>query len=68
MKVFIEHRGSKRHPWICLLAETSDEKIVLEKLYWEAQSEDGGYVIENNLEWQQNGFKLMFVLQVEQGP
>lgn len=68
MKIFIEHRGSARHPWLCLLAESIDEKRELEKLYWAAQSEDDGYVIENNIEWQQNDYKLMFVLEVDEIP
>lgn len=68
MKIFIEHRGSSRHPWLCLLAEGVDEKLELEELYWQAQPEDDGYVIENNLEWQQQNYKLMFMLEVDQMP
>ena len=62
MKIFIEHLGSKRHPWLCLLAETHDEKAELEKLYRGAYDDDDGS-FENAIEWQQNNFKLMFMLQ-----
>ena len=68
MKIFIEHRGSSWHPWFCLLAESANEKLELEKLYRQAQSEDDWYVIDNNIEWQQQGYKLMFMLEVDQVP
>lgn len=68
MKIFIEHRGSPGHPWLCLLAESVDEKRELEELYWQLQPNDYHYVIENNLEWQQQNYKLMFMLQVDQIP
>jgi len=61
MKIFVEHRGSKRHPWLCLLAESADEKTELENLFWDAKDDDRGY--EGNVEWQQHNFKLMFCLK-----
>lgn len=68
MKIFIEYRGSAWHPWLCLLAGSADEKLELENLYRQAQSKDDWYVIEKNIEWQQQGFKLMFVLEVDEIP
>ena len=63
MKTFIEHRGSARHPWLCLLAESADEKLELEELYWQGNGND--YAIDDSIEWQQHGFKLMFMLDVD---
>ena len=68
LQIFIEHRGSSRHPWLCCLAESADEKRELEKLYWQLQPNDYHYVIENNIEWQQQNFKLMFMLEVDEIP
>ena len=68
VKIFIEHRGSSRHPWLCCLAESAYEKGILEQLYRDAQSEDDCYVIDNNIEWQQQNFKLMFMLDIEEIP
>ena len=66
MKIFIEHRGSARHPWLCLLAESADEKRELEELYFQGSGND--YAIDNTIEWQQNGYKLMFMLEVDEIP
>ena len=63
MKTFIEHRGSAQHPWLCLLAESADERLELEELYWQGSGND--YAIDNSIEWQQQGFKLMFMLDVD---
>ena len=64
MNIFIEHRGSSGHPWLCLLAETLDEKRKLEELYLQGSGND--YAIDNSIEWQQQGHKLMFMLEVDQ--
>ena len=63
MKIFIEYRGSSGDPWLCLLAETLDEKRQLEELYLQASGND--YAIDNSIEWQQQGHKLMFMLEVD---
>lgn len=65
MKIFIEHRGSKRRLWLCLLAKSADEKRELEKLYCDAQENRGDYAYgtDTNIEWEQNNFKLMFMLR-----
>jgi len=61
MKIFIEHRGSNRHPWLCLLAENIDEKRELENLFWDVKDDNRGF--EKNAEWQQQDFKLMLCLR-----
>ena len=69
MKIFIEHPASRSGTWLSLLAENSADKLALEKLYCDAQEDRGDYAfeIDNNIKWDQQNFKLMFMLQVERG-
>lgn len=67
MKIFVEYRGSKRQPWICFLAESSLEKRELEKLHHDAQPDNDWAYTDTYIEWQQQGFKLMLMLQEDVG-
>lgn len=67
MKIFIEDGRSDTERWVSLLAENADEKRELGNLYHDAQPDTDWVYTNTHIKWEQQGFKLMFMLQEETG-
>lgn len=57
MKIFAEHFGVVKTPWVCFVAESLDEKKELDDLYLSLDYDD--YPVDIFAQWEQNGYKLM---------